>query len=266
MQDKIQDEESQAPNEQEKTAEPLPEPDENIHRALHPEAEQFESETIRQAFDTFRANFKLVEVTVESRSKRTFWRDIVTFANQKPETKTEMVDDLLAGIGGQVGDLPALQRAKDLGGREDPKNLQEVSENRPVDDFREMLNRKDADQTINAIRSMVKVTTKFIYGKENDNVSLLKAIKCATELRKGCVEEDEPTYWNEFLSSLKKDSSMANVNQFLNTLRNTKVSLITNIETVASDVTNDMAKTFYNDTLIEVDDNATESEPDDDIL
>lgn len=82
-------------------------------------------------------------------------------ANQKPETK---VEDILGAdlLGQQVSDLPALQRAKDLNAREDHKKIAEVSESRPVDDFREMLNRKDADQTVNAIKSMVNVTTKFI--------------------------------------------------------------------------------------------------------
>ena len=80
--------------------------------------------------------------------------------------------------------------------------VRKISQANPIVDFRRMIHEKAEDLTDSAIEQMTKLIEKFIEESFQGNL-YDKALDCLQELRKGCVEEDEPVLFNDFLQLCK---------------------------------------------------------------
>jgi ATP-dependent DNA helicase 2 subunit 2 len=100
-----------------------------------------------------------------------------------------------------VQPLPSLQPSSADGGA--PALM--VDSGRPVETFWQVLGDKLADRVEEAIKQMEAVTLSlFARAARPDDAAAAKAFRCLRELRRACVQEDEPTPYNEFLDTIKK--------------------------------------------------------------
>jgi len=80
------------------------------------------------------------------------------------------------------GDTGDTLNASDLLAR----SVSKVGTQNPIQDFRDMLSRRDADHVSEAIRQMCDVINKLVAESIKD-MFYQKALDCVRELRRGCV-------------------------------------------------------------------------------
>lgn len=126
-----------------------------------------------------------------------------------------------------------------------------VSTVNPVQDFTDMLNRKDEDLVEKAIMEMIQVVNKLLQESIGDQY-FQKALDCINSLRSGCIKEDETNRFNDFIKQLKTkgvqqhQSKQGNQKhaQFWDLLRSNKVTLISEDESSDSTVSAEDANAF----------------------
>lgn len=81
----------------------------------------------------------------------------------------------------------------------------QVDSGRPVETFWQVLGDKSSDRTEEAIKQMEAVTLSLLaQAARPDDAPAAKAFRCLRELRRACVQEDEPGQYNELLEAIKK--------------------------------------------------------------
>eukprot|EP00817_Percolomonadidae_sp_ATCC50343_P003531 CAMPEP_0117422930 /NCGR_PEP_ID=MMETSP0758-20121206/3687_1 /TAXON_ID=63605 /ORGANISM="Percolomonas cosmopolitus, Strain AE-1 (ATCC 50343)" /LENGTH=767 /DNA_ID=CAMNT_0005205877 /DNA_START=123 /DNA_END=2426 /DNA_ORIENTATION=+ len=73
---------------------------------------------------------------------------------------------------------------------------------KPILDFNQMISRRDMDLVDRAIDEMSKVIVRLIENSVRD-LYYEKAVHCLIALRKGCVQEEEPYKYNNFLRQIR---------------------------------------------------------------
>ncbi|KAK9758053.1 hypothetical protein RND81_01G203500 [Saponaria officinalis] len=114
----------------------------------------------------------------------------------------------------------------------------------PVQDFEAMISRRDNPDWV----------TKAIKGMKSNILDLLEdsyagnnydqAIDCLVALRKGCVIEEEPKLFNDFLKYLCRYCQGHDMNDFCDLLVSKGMTLIAKSEAVDSDVADEAAASF----------------------
>eukprot|EP01065_Artemidia_motanka_P052147 TRINITY_DN9341_c0_g2_i1.p1 TRINITY_DN9341_c0_g2~~TRINITY_DN9341_c0_g2_i1.p1 ORF type:complete len:779 (+),score=293.22 TRINITY_DN9341_c0_g2_i1:73-2409(+) len=100
-----------------------------------------------------------------------------------------------SGMPGTDGDLlDVLQRPK----------ASQVGTVCPVQDFKEMLGRRDADYVPKALDGLAKVTKQLVRESIGDQM-YSKAMGCVVALRVGCVRENDAAFFNDFIRSFKEE-------------------------------------------------------------
>ncbi|KAL5218549.1 hypothetical protein ABZP36_019233 [Zizania latifolia] len=121
----------------------------------------------------------------------------------------------------------------------------EIGDNNPVQDFEAMLAQRSSPAWVQkAIDEMQKYTTALLQNsREGDDYQ--KALECVVALRKACIIEQEPKEFNVFLTNLYERFRTVDVAKFFQLLWSKNISLINKEEAPDSDVTEEMARSFY---------------------
>lgn len=114
----------------------------------------------------------------------------------------------------------------------------------PVLDFEAMLSRRDSPdwitKAIKGLRSKILELVEDSFGGNNYE----KAVECLVALRKGCVLEQEPTQFNDFLQYLCRFCREHDLNDFCELLGLKGMTLITKSEAIDSYVADEAARSF----------------------
>eukprot|EP01104_Vermistella_antarctica_P009440 TRINITY_DN242_c2_g1_i1.p1 TRINITY_DN242_c2_g1~~TRINITY_DN242_c2_g1_i1.p1 ORF type:complete len:766 (-),score=263.58 TRINITY_DN242_c2_g1_i1:75-2372(-) len=201
-----------------------------VHRALHPNEPLQELDPVIRAYvepdgamfgkaagelALFKNAFVLTAVNqdkdgeVEGK-KRKVWSDhlaemdieLKSYHDGKKRAKVAGGDDIAGGasVKSEPDDDMGIVLEKLVGDSAEGKK--EIGSVDPVSDFKEILLRKDQDLVPDAISDMEKMIRKLVNDSVRDQL-YPKAIECLVTLRTGCVQEGEPTQFNDFLRSIR---------------------------------------------------------------
>ncbi|XP_012574811.2 ATP-dependent DNA helicase 2 subunit KU80-like isoform X1 [Cicer arietinum] len=122
--------------------------------------------------------------------------------------------------------------------------VEKIGDLTPVQDFEAMISRRDSpDWILTAIKDMKnKIFDLVEDSHEGDNYN--KALECLVALRKGCILEQEPKLFNDFLKYVCKFCQEKNLQSFCEYLASKGLTLISKTEAIDSDVTDEEARSF----------------------
>ncbi|KAJ1292628.1 hypothetical protein BS78_01G004700 [Paspalum vaginatum] len=125
------------------------------------------------------------------------------------------------------------------------ENVGEIRDSNPVKDFEAMLAKRSSSTCIQkAIEEMQKYTSALLEdSREGGNYQ--KALECFAALRKACIIEQEPQEFNQFLRKIYERLKGRDIASFFQLLSSNNISLISKEEASDSDVTEEMARSFY---------------------
>ncbi|VAI40645.1 unnamed protein product [Triticum turgidum subsp. durum] len=126
-----------------------------------------------------------------------------------------------------------------------------IGDANPVKDFEAMLAERSSSTWVQkAIEEMKKYTTNLVQNSlQGDYYE--KALECFVALRKACIIEQEPEEYNQFVIKLYERLKKVNdVVKFFQLLSSKNVLLICKEEAPDSDVTEEMARSFFMKTEI----------------
>lgn len=125
------------------------------------------------------------------------------------------------------------------------ENIGEIGDLNPVQDFEAMLAKRSSSEWVQkAIEEMQKYTTALLQNSYEGN-TYRKALECVVALRKACIIEQEPKEFNQFLTKIYERLKSSDVADFFRLLSSKNISLISREEAPDSDVTEEMARSFY---------------------
>ncbi|CAL4937177.1 unnamed protein product [Urochloa decumbens] len=166
---------------------------------------------------------------------------------ENPKKKARTQDRLAYTAGDQAKSVAEPSAEKDgvLGVLYPPiENIGQIRDLNPVQDFEAMLAKRSSSTWVQkAIEEMQKYTTALLENsREGDNYE--KALECFAALRKACIIEQEPEEFNQFLTKAY-ERLKGDVANFFQLLSSKNISLISKEEAPDSDVTEEMARSFY---------------------
>ncbi|XP_042405797.1 ATP-dependent DNA helicase 2 subunit KU80-like [Zingiber officinale] len=177
----------------------------------------------------FEKQFELKENSKKRKLSRHAWRG-----------KPSVSDEKEVGKEGEVPETQSASLVKAL----PSTNVEKIGDLNPVQDFEAMMKRRDSSKwTSKAIKDM---KSHIFYLLENsfEGHSYQKAIECLIALREGCILEQEPREFNDFLLDMCKKWSKTDLADFLSLMPSKNITLISKIEAADSDLTEAAAKNF----------------------
>ncbi|XP_065859428.1 ATP-dependent DNA helicase 2 subunit KU80 [Euphorbia lathyris] len=119
-----------------------------------------------------------------------------------------------------------------------------IGDSTPVQDFEAMMSRRDDPDWIGkAIEGMKNKIYNMVENSYQGD-TYPKALECLVALRKGCVCEQEPKQFNDFLRYLIKYCQENKLGSFCEFLTSKGLTLISKSEAIDSEVSDDEAKSF----------------------
>lgn len=120
--------------------------------------------------------------------------------------------------------------------------IEQIGCSTPLKDFEQMMARRDGPKWV---ERAIKEMQDHIYGLlensyKGDNYQ--KAIECLIALRDGCIQEQEPKKFNDFLHYLYENQNTLDLTDFFELLSTRNITLITKAEAPDSDVNMEEAK------------------------
>ncbi|KAJ0051663.1 hypothetical protein Pint_00250 [Pistacia integerrima] len=180
----------------------------------------------KSIIDAFHRHFELKENPKLKKSTRRFLRE-------KPSGSDEGDAD------GVVSDAQAVNSIEG----KPAVLIEKIGDLTPVQDFVAMMSRRDSPEWVGkAIEDMKRKIFELVKSHEGDNYP--KAVEFLVALRKGCILEQEPKQFNDFLRSLCKFCQEENIDRLCELLASKELSLIPKSEAIDSDVTDDEAGPF----------------------
>lgn len=145
-----------------------------------------------------------------------------------------------------------LSGSDDEGGTVEPKldaqmfnsNVEGIGNLTPVQDFEAMMSRRDNPDWINKAINGMKSKIFNLLEDSYEGDTYQKALEYIVALRKGCILEQEPKLFNDFLGDLVKFCSEKYLKGFIEFLASKEITLITKKEAIDSDVTEDEGRAF----------------------
>ncbi|KAH1250397.1 ATP-dependent DNA helicase 2 subunit KU80 [Glycine max] len=121
-------------------------------------------------------------------------------------------------------------------------NVGKIGDLTPVQYFEALISRRDSpDWVVKAINEMKnKIFDLVEDSHEGDNYP--KALECLVALRKGCILEQEPEQFNDFLKHLWNFCQEKNLPSFCEYLASKELTLISKTEAIDSENTDDKAR------------------------
>ena len=192
----------------------LPPLDPVIANYVRPDKKMFDKaklaiENIDKLF-TFKENPKK-----DASKAKMFWSQMLADAAKKMEESAEVESSVTT-------EIPNKDKEFDI----DQDIVKKISQATPVVDFRKMINERSVDLTDSAIEQMTELIEKFIKESFQGNM-YEKALDCLQELRKGCIQEDEASSFNDFLHLLKDRYSNSNHQKFWQKVQASNFSRLT---------------------------------------
>ncbi|XP_062091522.1 ATP-dependent DNA helicase 2 subunit KU80 [Humulus lupulus] len=140
--------------------------------------------------------------------------------------------------------LPAPSANPDTNEHKSSIKVEEIRNATPIQDFEAMISRRDSPKWVDkAITDMKNKIFNLIEDSHNgDNYP--KTVECLAALRKGCVLEQEPKQFNDFLHHLFKYCQEKRLTSFCEFLASKQITLISKTEAVDSEVTDEEARSF----------------------
>ncbi|CAD6207743.1 unnamed protein product [Miscanthus lutarioriparius] len=169
---------------------------------------------------------------------------------ENPKKKKARTQDILAyaGAGDQAKSVeePSVEKDRLLENTHPPtENVGAIRDSNPVQDFEAMLAKRSSSTWVQkAIEDMQNYTAALLQ-KSRDGSNYQKALECFAALRKACIIEQEPQEFNEFLTKIYERLKEGDAAKFFQLLSSKNISLISKEEAPDSDVTEDMAKSFF---------------------
>ncbi|KAG2729622.1 hypothetical protein I3760_01G259500 [Carya illinoinensis] len=211
----------------------IPPLDETLKRITEPDPELFSLN--KSAIDAFRRSFELKDNPKLKKSTRRILREKTSGSN---------MGEGYADI--SVQSLNSIENTSAV-------KIEKIGDLTPVQDFETLMSRRDGPEWIGkAIKDMKNKIFDLVEDSyEGDNYP--KALECLVALRKGCILEQEPKQFNDFLRHLCKFCREKNLNSFCEFLTSKELALISKTEAIDSEVCDDEARSFLvkSDTKVE---------------
>ncbi|KAL0397780.1 UNVERIFIED_CONTAM: ATP-dependent DNA helicase 2 subunit KU80 [Sesamum calycinum] len=194
----------------------IPPLDETLRKITEPDAELLYQN--RAVIEEFHRLFELKENAKLKKSSRRVLRE-------KPSGSSEEGE----GISAVGQPMDAIEYTSNV-------KVEKIGDSNPVQDFEAMISRRDSPEWITkAIQSMKDKIFDLVENSfEGDTYE--KALECLGALRKGCIMEQEPKQFNEFLRHLHKFCQEKNLSSFPEYLMSHKMMLISKNEAPESDI------------------------------
>ncbi|KAL3616562.1 ATP-dependent DNA helicase II subunit 2 [Castilleja foliolosa] len=201
----------------------VPPIDETLKRITEPDPELISQN--RAVIEEFRRCFELKENPKLKKSSRRVLRE-------KPSGSNEG-----EGIGASGQAMDAVEYTSKV-------KVEKIGDSNPVRDFEAMISRRDSPQWVSkAIQSMKDKIFDLIENSfEGDTYQ--KAMDCLVALRKGCILEQEPKQFNDFLRHVSKFCKEKQLESFSEYLASNEVMLISKTEAPESDIPENEASLF----------------------
>ncbi|XP_022974163.1 ATP-dependent DNA helicase 2 subunit KU80 [Cucurbita maxima] len=122
--------------------------------------------------------------------------------------------------------------------------VEKIGDSTPLQDFEAMMSRRDNPEWINKAINGMKNKIFDLVENSCDGDNYPKALEYLLALRKGCIIEQEPTQFNDFLRHLCKFCLEKNLHSFCELLAFERLNLISKKEAADSEVADDEARSF----------------------
>ncbi|KAI9182708.1 hypothetical protein LWI28_028090 [Acer negundo] len=205
---------------------PVPPLDETLKKITEPDLELLAEN--KSIVDAFRRQFELKENPKLKKSTR-------RLPQEKPSGSDERNGD------DNVSDALAINSIES----KPVTKVEKIGDLTPIQDFEAMMSRRDSPDWVGkAIEDMKKKIFNLVENS-NEGDDFSKAVELFVALRKGCILEQEPKQFNEFLCRICKFCHEKNLGSFCDLLASKELSLVTKSEAIDSDVTDDEARSFF---------------------
>ncbi|XP_047342319.1 ATP-dependent DNA helicase 2 subunit KU80 [Impatiens glandulifera] len=122
--------------------------------------------------------------------------------------------------------------------------VEEIGELNPVQDFEAIMSRRDSPEWVNKAINGMKAKIIQLVENSSEIDTYQKAMECLNALRKGCIAEQEPGQFNDFIREVYKLCQEKDRKSFCELMTSRGISLITKSEANDSDVKEEEAKSF----------------------
>ena len=215
-------------------------------------------ESASEKMKRFKESFLLSKVenskTGEKSKKRTFWADIFAENINKPNS----LSSYLAGEANKKQKLGKEDIVSTGENRIDSNSdkthfsiqsilssgVDSVGSVSPVEDFNNMIERRDVDLVEVAIEQIKKVIFQLI-DDSLGNQLYKKALEAIEALRRGCIKEEESSHFNDFLEECKQFYKEKRRDDFWQFLKKNKIFPISFDESDDSNLSSSQALSFY---------------------
>ncbi|WOK98096.1 ATP-dependent DNA helicase 2 subunit KU80 isoform X3 [Canna indica] len=205
----------------------VPQLDRRLKRIAEPDPETFSRH--KPIIDNFQKQFELKENPKKKKLTRRAWREKASASNEEE-----------VGVNDGVPEVHSASLVK----CSTSAKVEKVSDLNPVQDFEAMMARRDSSKwTRKAIKDMQDYIIDLLENSFDGN-SYPKAIECLIALRKGCILEQEPKEFNQFLINMYKKWNTSDLADFLGLLPSKNITLISKSEAADSDLTEEEARNF----------------------
>ncbi|KAM7512073.1 hypothetical protein LguiB_010948 [Lonicera macranthoides] len=204
----------------------VPPLDETLKKITEPDRELL-SQT-KPVIDDFRRRFELKENPKLKKSRR--------LIREKPSGSNEEGGGLAI-----TNDAEAVNNALEYTSKVKVENIGDLN---PVQDFEAMMSRRDSPVWVSKAINLMKNKIFDLVEDSTGGDTYQKALDCLVALRKGCILEQEPKQFNDFLRHLYRFCKEKNLGSFSDFLTSKEILLITKTEAEDSEITEDEARIF----------------------
>ncbi|KAF9618590.1 hypothetical protein IFM89_002285 [Coptis chinensis] len=187
----------------------VPPLDNTLKRITEPDPELLSQN--KAVIDEFRKQFELKENPKLKKSSKRLWRDKPTMSDEEPDGALDFDTQTV---------------------NESTEKVEKIGNSTPVQDFEAMMARRDSkvwvDKAIKDMKSHIFDLVENSYKGDTYD----KALDCLVALRKGCILEQEPKQFNDFLRHITKFCQEKDIRCFNEFLASKHITLITKTEAV----------------------------------
>lgn len=122
--------------------------------------------------------------------------------------------------------------------------VKKIGDSTPIQDFEAMMSHRESPEWVGKAIKEMKNKIFDLVQNSNERDNHLKALDCLVAFRKGCILEQKPTEFNNFLLHIYKFCKYHNLNSFCESLASNEIMLIPKTEVTDSEVTEDGARNF----------------------
>ncbi|KAL2553001.1 ATP-dependent DNA helicase 2 subunit KU80 [Forsythia ovata] len=202
----------------------VPPLDETLRKITEPDPELISQNKV--VIDEFRRCFELKENPKLKKSSQRLLRE-------KPSGSSEEV----VGNGADAQPIDAIEYTSGV-------KVEKIGDLNPVQDFEAMMSRRDSTEWVNKAIQDMKNKIFDIVENSFEGDTYHKALECLVALRKGCILEQEPKQFNDFLRRLVKFCQEKDLKSFCEYLSSHEITLISKKEAPDSEISEDDARSF----------------------